>query len=351
MVSPGVKETDAIGLAEFVMRTSPTTAVVMVRERGIMNGLLPEAMRAGIRDVVDLSRGSNELRDALQRAVAWSAQIRTAGAGAIETAIPTKRGTIVSVFSSKGGTGKTFLATNLAAALADRSGEDTALVDLELELGDVFAYFGEESRQTLHDLLAIGDMTEPDDIRTAGRQLGNHLLAFGAPSEPGTQGISGEAIGKVLRSIRSTFSFTVVDAGAGYSDAALAAFDLSDSVFLITGLDIVGLKHLSLALRTLMTLDLPRDRFRIVLNRSDSKVGLDPAEVERVMKIQVDARIPSSRLVPLSLNKGAPVYRSEPKSDVARSIGTLADRIIASSRESHGKDDEAKHRRPGLFRR
>src|SRR5207249_11266109 len=115
VLSPGVKETDAIGLAQFVVRTSPTTAVVLVRERGVMNGLLPEAMRAGIRDVVDLSRGNNELREALQRAVAWASQVRTAGGGGVDTGVPTSKGTMISVFSSKGGTGKTFLTTNLAA--------------------------------------------------------------------------------------------------------------------------------------------------------------------------------------------------------------------------------------------
>jgi pilus assembly protein CpaE len=172
-------------------------------------------------------------------------------------------------------------------------------------------------------------------------------------AEPGSHGVAGEAIGKVLRAIRGTFDYAVVDASANYSDHALASFDVADAVYLITGLDIVGVRHLSLALNTLMTLGLPRERFRIVLNRADSKVGLEAAEVERALKVEVDAHIPSSRLVPLSLNHGRPVYLAEPKSPVAKAIGSLADRIMESARQdaSSPTPDSGKHRKPGLFKR
>ena len=87
------------------------------------------------------------------------------------------------------------------------------------------------------------------------------------------------------------------------------------------------MKHLSKALDTLLTIGLPRERFRVVLNRADSKVGLDASDVERVMKIQVDAMIPSSRLVPTSLNKGRPVVLDEPGSEVSSSIRQLAQKF------------------------
>jgi pilus assembly protein CpaE len=280
-------------------------------------------------------------------------QVRGAGTGVAPATGPVKRGSVVSIFSSKGGTGKTFLVTNLAAALSERSGKDTAIVDLELEMGDVFAYYGEDSRQTVQDMLAVGDMTEPEEIKAAGKRLGQHLWAYGVAAEPGSHGVAGEAIGKVLRAVRGTFDYTVVDASANYSDAALASFDVAEAVYLITGLDIVGVRHLSVALNTLMTLGLPRERFRIVLNRADSKVGLEAEEVERALKVEVDARIPSSRLVPLSLNHGRPVYLAEPKSPVAKAIGSLADRIMESARQdaSSPTPDSGKHRKPGLFKR
>ena len=149
----------------------------------------------------------------------------------------------------------------------------------------------------------------------------------------------------------------IVDASVDYSDSALVCFDLSDMICLVTSLDVVGVKHLSKALDTLLTIGLPRERFRVVLNRADSKVGLDASDVERVMKIRVDAMIPSSRLVPTSLNKGRPVVIEEPNSEVAQAIRSLAERFAGSVDEpgvaepiAMSAEDRAKKKK-GLFAR
>lgn len=352
VLSPEVKEPDALGLAEFVGRTAPMTAIVMVRDKS-WNGLLPAAMRAGIRDVVDLTQGSEELRDAVERAITWADNVRS-GRGDPQGK-PTKRGMVISVFSSKGGTGKTFLTTNLATALAVISGEDTAVVDLDVDMGDVYSYFGLEPNKQVHDLISLGEGADRDTIFAQAARLGENLWGFGAVPDPAMQPPAGEAVGKYLRTLRNNFSYVVVDASADYTDLALACFDLSDAICLVTGLDVVGVKHLSKALETLLTIGLPRDRFRIVLNRADSKVGLDAGDVERVMKIQVDTMIPSSRLVPTSLNKGRPIVLDEPNSDVSSSIRRLAERFTVSPRDhsENGQVEQAPtdRKRRGLFRR
>ena len=320
VLSPEVKEADALGLAEFVGRMSPGTAIVMVRDH-TWNGLLPAAMRAGIRDVVDMTQGSDELREAVERAISWASNLRTAGSGvSLAEGQRSSRGTVISVFSSKGGSGKTFLTTNLGTAIAEISGQDTAIVDLDVDMGDVFTYFGREPNATIHDLMELGEGASHDRIRSIGVEVAPRTWAFGAPPDPAAEPPAGEAVGKFLRAIRNEFAFVVVDASVDYSDSALVCFDLSDMICLVTGLDVVGVKHLSKALDTLLTIGLPRERFRVVLNRADSKVGLDASDVERVMKISVDAMIPSSRLVPTSLNKGRPVVLDEPNSEVSSAI-------------------------------
>jgi pilus assembly protein CpaE len=353
VLSPVVKEADAYGLADFVARTTPSTAVVMVRDRAL-NGLIPAAMRAGVRDVVDLSRGSHELREALDRALVWSANLRGPEPLAKEPAI---KGVVISVFSSKGGTGKTFLASNLAVALAARSEMDTALVDFDLEMGDVLSYFGKDTKRAVEDFMAVGRLAGHDAILDSGTKVSEHLWIYAAQTMPGSVAVSGEASGKVLTALREVFPFVVVDASAAYSDHSLAAFDLSDAICLIATLDVVGVRHLTNALKNLTALGFSRERFRIVLNRADSKVGLDVDEVERVTKLDVDALIPSSRLVPTSLNWGRPLYLSAAKSEVAKSIGELADRLMETIPISTGSDGStavpfaAQPRKRGLFRR
>jgi pilus assembly protein CpaE len=327
VLSPTVKEADAFGLAEYVGRSAPATAVLLVRER-TLNGLLPAAMRAGIRDVVDLSRGGDELRDALRRAITWADSLRSLrleGKGRLEE----EQGSIISIFSSKGGTGKTFLSCNLAVALAQKTKRDVAVFDLDLDVGDVYSYFGREPTHPLQDLLALGDEADRDTVLQMGDRFGDHLYGYGAVHDPAAPPAAAEAMGKLLRNLRRTFRYTVVDATADYSDAALSAFDLSDTICLITGLDVVGVRHLSLAIQTLLSLGYPRERFRIVMNRADSKVGLSAADVQRVTKIRVDAMIPSSRLVPMSLNRGRPVLWEEPRSEVSKAIVAFAEKIAA----------------------
>lgn len=356
VLSPAVKEPDAFGVAEFLGRNAPATAVLLVRDRA-PNGLLPMAMRAGIRDVVDLSKGSQELREALQRSLRWSLNLRSLGADR-RPQTPGLRGTVVSIFSSKGGTGKTFLATNLAAALAVRSRRDTAILDGDFIMGDVMSYFGREATRSLQDLLAVGELTDPEAIRGAATKLAENLFAYASPLDPAAEPVSGEAMGKVIRALRAAFHYVVVDASATYSDQALAAMDVSDQVFLITSLDLIAVRHLSSSLRTLLSLGVPRDRFRVVLNRADSKVGLDQEEVERVLKVRVDTAIPSSRLVPLSLNRGRPVYLEDPRSPVGRAVEELAERVIALSGGQRGEEpgpgpdiEPAEARRRGFFRK
>jgi pilus assembly protein CpaE len=329
VLSPEVKEPDALGLAEFVGRQAPGTAMVLVRDH-TWNGLLPAAMRAGIRDVVDMTQGTEELRDAVERAIIWASNLRSANVVQAD-GHPATRGRILSVFSSKGGTGKTFLTSNLATAISEVTGQDTAVVDLDIDMGDVFTYFGREPSATIQDLMELGEGADGARIRSVGAQMTQHLWGFAAPPDPAAEAPAGEAIGKFLRALRSDFSWVIVDASVDYSDSALVCFDLSDAICLVTGLDVVGVKHLSKTLDTLLTIGLPRERFRVVLNRADSKVGLDASDVERVMKINVDAMIPSSRLVPTSLNKGRPVVLDEPNSEVSQAVRQLAVRFAGQA--------------------
>lgn len=329
VLSPVVTEGDALGLAQFVSTAAPTTAVVVVRDQP-HDGSLPRLIRAGVRDVVDLSQGGEDLRDALRRALAWSASLRSSQANGGNGKVR-RGGQVISVFSSKGGAGKTFLACNLAAAIATMSERQTALLDLNLDLGDVFPYFGRDPAQSLQDLMALDERADRVAVMAAGVPLHHGLWGYGSPPNPGGSTLVGEAMGKVLRTLRSTFAYTIVDASSEYSDHVLASFDFSDWLCLITGLDVIGVRHLSLALQTLLSLGLPRERFRIVLNRANSKVGLSPRDIERIAGIRVNAMIPSSSLVPESLNKGRMVFLDEPRSPVAKSIGAFAEELLSAA--------------------
>lgn len=326
VLSHEVKDADALGIGDFVQKSSPATAVVVVRDRPT-TGLLGAAMRAGIRDVLDRSADDFELGEALKRAVDWSQGLEALGAGDSKK-FAKPRGQIVSIFSSKGGVGKTFLASNLAAAIAKKSDREVALLDFDLKLGDVFSYWGQEPTRSAEDLQSIGGQDDHDSIVKIGTPMLDRLWAFGVQPDPAAELFPGDTAGKVLRSLRSTFDYTIVDATNDYSDQTVAVFDMSDEIWLVTGLDVVGMRHLLIAMETLQSLGIPEDRLRVVLNRADSQVGPSLADVERVLKVKIDLTIPSSELVPRSLNKGVPVYLSDPASDVSLSVDRIADKLL-----------------------
>ena len=326
VLSHEVKDADALGIGDFISTSSPTTAVVLVRDQPTP-GLLSAAMRAGIRDILDRSADDFELGEALRRAIAWSQGLESLG-GSKRFAKP--RGQIVSIFSSKGGVGKSFLASNLAAALAKRSDREVALLDFDLKLGDVFSYWGQEPTCSATELQSVGGLEDHDAVLDVGTKMADRLWAYGVQPDPAAELFSGETAGKVLRTLRSTFDYTIVDATNDYSDQTVAAFDMSDEIWLVTGLDVVGMRHLLIAMETLQSLGIPSDRLRVVLNRADSQVGPSLADVERVLKVKIDLTIPSSDLVPRSLNKGVPAYFSDPSSEVALSIDRIADKLMGT---------------------
>lgn len=342
VLGPTIDDEQAVVVAERVAKDAPATAVVLVRDEPT-NGSFPRLVRSGIRDVVDLSDGPAELEDALRRALEWSAGVRSAN-----SPVSNPKGRLVSIFSTKGGTGKTFFACNLAVAVAARLKDRVALIDSDHDLGDVFAYFNAQPRRSLHDLVALEEGADAAAVTQLGTALDGNVMAYGSPPDPRAEPIHAAAMGKVLRSLQEAFPFVIVDASAEYSDHVLAAFDMSDVICLITGLDVIGIRHMSLGMQTLESLGIPHDRFRVILNRADSKVDLSAREIEQVLKINVDAFIPSSALVPRSVNHGRLLMLEQPRSDVARSIEGFADKLVDELAPDRVASAE---QRPRLFAR
>jgi pilus assembly protein CpaE len=313
-------------MAEYAARVDPAIGMVLLGDRSDKAFLLA-ALKAGIWEVVEPTAPVSELGQALERVMDGSAKIpstrRTRLLRQAQGA-----GTIISLFSSKGGIGKTFIATNLAAALAAQSRADTALIDIDVALGDAVSYFGAEAPLDPDGMAGLSERSDRMAIRRAGLQVGDHLWAYATkPASVSANRLPGEAVVKTLRTLQRNFAFTVVDTAPAYNEQSLAALDLADVICLVNALDVVSARHLSTALNTLLSLGIPPSRFLMVLNRADSEVKLSASDVERVLRFEADAMIPSSRLVPLSLNKGRLLYLDAPKSNVSKGIATLAERI------------------------
>jgi len=343
---PSLSDRDALALAGALQQGTPDVSVLLIR-RQESGELIRQALRVGVKDVLSSVSDENAIRGAAARAIEIARTLRgRLGGGAPTDGAGRPPGRVVTVFSSKGGCGKTFLSTNLAVALG-RNGAEVALVDLDLHFGDVAIMLHLFPSHTIYDATQSPEL----DALTVKSFLTHHdsgIWTLVAPTESTVADtISPSTITNILKLLRSAFDYVVIDTPPAFSEPVLGAFDESDALVMLATLDVPSIKNLKLTLQTMELLHFPKSRIRVVVNRADSKVGLRLPDVEKLLSAPVDATIPSSRSVPLSVNKGSPIMLEEPKGPVAESVRRVAALVTEPEPASRAKQKQ----RRSLFAR
>ena len=330
VVGPSVDQGTALTLAESMRVIRPSLGFVLVRRR-IDTSVLAEALRAGVREVVeerDIAGLSTAVRRTRELARAMRDQVDSAEGGDLDG----PRGRIVTVFSAKGGCGKTTMSTNLAAVLADRGKREVCLVDLDLAFGDVAIALQLFPSHTIADAIPLGDTLDAQGVASLLTPHSPGLAALVAPVEPGAAStIPAELVGRILDILRQEFDYVVVDTPPAFDDQVLAAFDRSDVIALLATMDIPAIKNLKLTLETMELLNYSRDRYQVVMNRADAKVGLVVSEVEKTLRTPIVSQIPSSAEVPKATNRGVPIVLDQPKHPVSLAIRAFADTYVLTT--------------------
>ncbi|MGH9198727.1 MAG: AAA family ATPase, partial [Acidimicrobiia bacterium] len=179
---------------------------------------------------------------------------------------------------------------------------------------------------------------DADELRGYMTRHSSGVKVLAAPFEPQlAETISGGAVQRILRVLRDSFPYVVVDGPASLNEHVLAALDETDECILMTSLDVPSIKNVKVSLQTLEQLGIGRNRIRLVMNRADSKVGLNLSEVEKSLGTHIDVAVPSSRDVPLSVNQGTPLAIQNKRSPVIGAVAKLADMVVAESSKSSAK--------------
>ncbi|GLZ35827.1 hypothetical protein Lesp02_80140 [Lentzea sp. NBRC 105346] len=317
VIGPQADLDEALSFAAARRLDRPAVGVVLVRHRVDVT-LLTRALRAGVREVVP-TEDLAALTEACQRSVELSHRVAPSDVG------PRKHGQVVTVFSAKGGCGKTTLAVNLAAVLAAGGARNVCLVDLDLAFGDVGISMQIDPARTMVDALGMIGHVDTAGAASLLTQCRPGLSALLAPVEPGdAERIPAALVSELLEVLPRMFDYVVVDTPSQFSEHVLAAMDVSHHHVLLTTPDVPALKNLRVTLDMLDLLSYSHDIRSIVLNRSDAKVGLTAEDVERVVRNPISAHVPSSRDVPISVNKGNPITLSMPKHPVSEAIAKFA---------------------------
>ncbi len=307
----------------------PAVAAVLVVPK-ITTELMRQAMRAGFKDVVGAEGTFGEVASAVLDAGEDALRRRSASGESVTAAGPGNgRGKVVTVFSTKGGVGKTVIASNIGVALAGQLGVRTVLLDLDLHFGDTGIMLQLKPERTIFDAVQAFDRLDASMLRGFLTHHKSGLDVLLAPVRPEDAAlVTTTRLSRIIALLREIADVVVIDTPAAFDDMVLTAIDKSDEVFAVATMDVASIKNTRISLQKLRRLGYDDSLVQLVLNRADSKVWLELSEVERAVEGKIVAKIPSDRLVPRSVNKGTPVVADSPKSAVARSLVGLAQRIV-----------------------
>lgn len=303
-----------------------TIASVLVTDRIAEVGL--EALRAGVRDIVDPGAQPEEMKKALERAATHSGPRVTQLPAPGVPGAATQRGKVVTVASPKGGVGKTTVSTNLAVGLAQRLPQSTVLVDLDIHFGDVASALNVTPEFTLPEMAHGPAAHDPLALKTYLHlhQTGLYVVP-GSESPAAADAVTGKDVQNLLDTLAGQFKYVVVDTAPGLGEHTLAVLDQTDILVLVTSLDVPGVRGLRKELDTLRDIGLMLESRSVVLNFMHPSRGISVADVEASIGRKVDFQVPQSNSVPISVNQGVPLLQSGSRDPVAKQFKQLVDSI------------------------
>lgn len=329
---------DGIAATEAIRAKLPAVQVIILSVQSDQN-YMRRAMLAGARDFLTKPPMGDELISAIRRAgemaqtekskVARVQATPISGVSGVAASYRGPRGKIVVVYSPKGGTGCTTLAVNLAIVLKTADTR-VALVDGNLQFGDVAVFVNEQGKNTVLDLAPRAEELDAEiveEVMVKHSATGLHILA--APSRPEyAEKISSGQFSKMLEYLTQLYTYVIVDTAPLLTDLMLATIDVSDIIVLVTTQDIPAIKNSRLFLDLLQNLGVQRDRIMFIMNRFDKRVNITPERVADNLKQEVVLVIPADDATAVkAVNRGVPFVLDNKNQPVARGVFALAENI------------------------
>ena len=339
IISLGANSDQSLMLIERLAAECPSTAII-VAARDASPDLILRSMRAGAREFLRLPIINEEFKTVLDR---------TAEFCAAHTEAPKKKGRMIAVFSSKGGCGTSFIATNLAAA----TNAPTVLADLNLQAGDLPLFLGLEPKYSIADLVENRARLDNELAARYVTPYSSNLQLLAAPREADSADeIEPEHVFEVLERLRENYGYVVLDPQHTFDAITLAALDQSDTIVLVLTLDIPAIRSAQRSLEIFDRLGYPRQKVRVIVNRWSKQIDLDLQQVERFLGERVTGFVPSDyQTAVTSINLGQPLVLSEHSSKIAMEIRRIAATITGDPVQATDQTPQRRSLWSSIFRR
>lgn len=291
---------------------------------------IKKAMSAGARDYIIKPFGVNELIEDIRRVFQLEQAKKKKNTNpTVGSKLQTK---VISVFSTKGGVGKTTLATNLAVAISSSTNKKVALLDFDLQFGDVAIslnlYVKNTITELVKDLVNVEYENDMIDEYMLTHYSGVKVLA--APTKPeNAEYVNSEHIKKILGILKGRFDYIIIDTAQGFDDTVITALDESDTVLYVSALDLPSIKNTKNGLEVMKTLNYSSEKVRVVVNKSNENFGIKHLDFKAALNVDLWAIIPDDlAAVTISVNNGHPLVSHKRSSAVSKKIYKLAQTIV-----------------------
>ncbi|MEV7572519.1 AAA family ATPase [Pseudarthrobacter sp. NPDC089323] len=327
ILGPGLPADDALKFAAVMDLQYPEISMILVA--GESSEVAVQAMRAGIRDLLDPAADVDHIRIIAERAsLASAGRRRGLAPSSSEHHEHAAGGRIIAVISPKGGVGKTTVATNLAVGLGKIAPMGVVIVDLDLQFGDVASGLMLEPEHTITDAVVGAASQDSMVLKTYLTVHPAGIYALCAPKNPVEMDkISGEHVTHLLSQLRQEFQYVVVDTAPGLGEHVLATLDLASDAVWICGMDVPSVRGLRTGNQVLSELNLLPETRHVVLNMADRRSGLSVQDVEATIGAPVDIVLPRSRTLPFSTNKGVPLLQDGSRDPATKGLRQLVERF------------------------
>jgi pilus assembly protein CpaE len=319
IIALGSNADQAVKFIERLNKECPKTAIISAAQDGSPD-LILRSLRAGAREFLRIPVSPDELGLVFNRIAEFCND---------QVEAPRKKGRMIAVFSSKGGCGTSFLATNLAACTAGKA----ILVDLNLQAGDLPLFLGVDPKYSIADMVEKRARLDDGLISTLVTPYSSHLSLLAAPREADSADeIEPTHVFEVLSRLRESFDYVVLDPQHTFDSITLAALDQSDEIVLVLTLDIPAIRSTQRALEIFDRLGYPRKKIRIVVNRWSKQIDLDLRQVEKFLGEPVIGFVPSEYQTAVSsINLGTPLVQSDATSKIALEIRRIATQLASGA--------------------
>jgi pilus assembly protein CpaE len=357
---------DGIQATEQLAQEVSGSPVIIMSVQGERD-YLRRAMQSGAREFLIKPFSGDELIASIRRVYQLEQKkesflAKTTGATEKAPAAPTdgetlrraERGRVFFFYSGKGGVGKSLIAANLAVSMANETKGKVALVDLDLQFGDIGVLLNLDHSQGITDLIENIDHMDQEFIREIMVDGPFGIKVLLAPISPELADlVTVDHVRRIFGELRKMFDYIIVDSSAHLGEINLEVLDHADRVVVVTSLSIPAIKNTKLALKIFDSLSISPDRVVLLLNKSDAHSEFNKESVEANLRFPIAGQIPNDpKLVINSINRGNPFVTTHPESEISQRIRELVAKLLPSAAAPAPEAETAEKKpRKGLFAR